>query len=59
MMNHYDEDFDVRDIDWIPTYTYYNKVVENRFDAELLKECAYKAAKEGWTPPANFVSPAK
>ena len=53
MQNHYDADFDVRTIDWVPTYTYYNNVVANRFDAELLKECAYKAATVGWTPPAN------
>ena len=59
MQNHYDANFDVRKIDWVPTYTYSNKVVENRFDAKLLKECAYKAAKGTWQLPADFVSPAK
>jgi hypothetical protein len=59
MQDYYDADFDVRDITWVPTYTSSGEVVPNRFDAEFLRAAAYKAAKEGWTPPANFVSPAK
>lgn len=58
MQNHYDADFDVRQIDWVPTYYYEGKVVENRFEANgceaiFLREAAYKAAKEGWTPSAE------
>jgi hypothetical protein len=59
MQNHYDKDFDVRDITWVPTYTYSNKVVANRFDAEFMREAAYKAAQGEWKLPADFVSPAK
>ena len=59
MQDYYDEDFDVRNITWVPTYTTSGEVVPNRFDAEFMREAAYKAAKEGWTPPANLVSPAK
>ena len=55
MQNHYDADFDVRDIDWVPTYYQSGKVVENRFNPEYLLECAYRACSIGWdyTPPAK------
>lgn len=59
MQNHYDPDFDVREIDWVPTYTYKDEVVPNRFNAQQLREAAYKAATEGWTLPEDFVSPVK
>ena len=51
--------FDVRTITWVPTYYKSKVVVENRFNAQQLREAAYKAATEGWTPPAKFVSPVK
>lgn len=59
MQDYYDADFDVRDITWVPTYYYSDEVVPNRFDPVFMREAAYKAAKEGWTPPANYVSPAQ
>jgi len=49
--------FDVREIDWVPTYTYKEEVVPNRFDPQQLREAAYKAAQGEWQLPADFVSP--
>ena len=60
IQNHYSDlypNFDVRDIDWEPTYYYSGEVVENRFNAQQLREAAYKAAQGEWQLPADFVSP--
>ena len=57
---HGDPDFDVREITWVPVYKDSSgKVVEDRYNPQQMLEAAYKAAKEGWTPPANFASPVK